>query len=223
MSDLLAEVDEALRYERIEEFWKKYGTLIIAAIVILIVGTATISGYRTWDKNVKETQTAQVFALLDAPSFPSNVLGAPLDLRGSLKAIVLLRAGEAFSRQGDTQNAIAVFERAGQDNSIEQDLRQLSLLQALRLKAAQEGADYAAIMTSLEPITNDESSPWQSFALLDAAIVASSGLKDYGRALDFVNQVLDSDNAPETLRNRASQLAHVLQLQAKAITEDQDS
>lgn len=223
MSDLLAEVDEALRYERIEEFWKKHGRTIIAAIIIIIGTTASMSAYKAWDKSVKIQQTSEVFALLESNEFPNNISEAKLDLRSGLKAIVLLRAGEAFMAKGDTQNAITTFERAAQDSKIEDDFRHLALLQSLRLKAQAETPDNAAIISELSPIINNEQSPWQLYALLDASLIASDGMHDYAQALAYINQVLDSQKTPETLRTRASNLAHVFTLKKNAATKDQGS
>lgn len=216
MSDLLAEVDEAMRYERIEEFWKKYGTLVVAAIVLIIGTTATISFYQHWNQGVKLEQTEQVLTLVDGQNFPQNVNPEALDMRPSLKAIVLLRAGEAYLIDEDQENANAMFAAVIADPAIDQDFKQIAQINTAKLVPFAE-----ADTDALSQIMNDKNSPWRYHAALELALV-QAGQNDYLAALDSVNIVLDA-NVPETIRSRAQSLAHVYGLQTPKIEEGQGS
>ena len=57
MADLFVEVDEALKQERLENIWKKYGGLFISVLIAIILGTAANAGYKYWKKsaNIKQT------------------------------------------------------------------------------------------------------------------------------------------------------------------------
>jgi hypothetical protein len=48
MSDILREVDEAMRVEKMTRLWAEHGNTVIAAIVALILGTALSSGWNAW-------------------------------------------------------------------------------------------------------------------------------------------------------------------------------
>jgi hypothetical protein len=54
MSDIFQEVDEIMKQERMEKFWKQNGAWIIAFIVLTILGTAAISGYQYCNAGVQE-------------------------------------------------------------------------------------------------------------------------------------------------------------------------
>ena len=49
MTDLFAEVDEALRQERVAKLWQEYGRYLIGFIATLILLTALISAYKSWE------------------------------------------------------------------------------------------------------------------------------------------------------------------------------
>lgn len=223
MSDLLAEVDEAMRYERVEQFWKENGRFIIFLIIAVIVATASVSAYRAWDKNVKAEQTKQIFVLMEDASFPENLLNAELKLRPSLKAMILMQGGEKFALQNNPEKAIILYEKVANDQSIESDFRQLSTLMSLRLKMAQESPNGAELITQAETIINDKNSPWKHHAMLDAALVAGDVQSDYAQAVIFLNEILDTANIPETLRTRARALHHVYTLKNNENKNDQES
>ena len=46
MSDIIREVDEELRRERIEKLWQRYGVYIVAAAFLIVLAVA---GWRAWD------------------------------------------------------------------------------------------------------------------------------------------------------------------------------
>jgi hypothetical protein len=46
LADIFNEVDEAVRRERLEKIWQRYGTWIIAAAVLIVAG---VGGWRGYD------------------------------------------------------------------------------------------------------------------------------------------------------------------------------
>ena len=57
MSDLLAELDEAMHQERVERFFKEYGKLVLAAAVGIVMMVGGVSGYKSWDASVNAAGT----------------------------------------------------------------------------------------------------------------------------------------------------------------------
>ncbi|HKU63855.1 MAG TPA: tetratricopeptide repeat protein, partial [Rhizomicrobium sp.] len=57
MSDIFREVEEDVRRERLEKFWKAYGSYAIAALVLLFAG---IGGWQFWQRH--ELQERQKFS-----------------------------------------------------------------------------------------------------------------------------------------------------------------
>ncbi len=207
MSDLLAEVDEAMRQEKLEKFWHENKLYIILFIALTILSAAATSGYRAWDDNVKTKQTAELLALQNASNYPNNILDANLEMRASLKGIVLLSAASAFMGEEKKDEAAQLYARLASDTTIPDDFRFLGILMDMRLKMDREEADKAVLLTSLDPILSSKS-PWKPHAQIDAALLQAENNPD--QAIELLNMVSDTPNLPPSLYERAQKLHHVI-------------
>ena len=68
MADVFREVDEALREDRARTIWKRYGTLIISAALVIVMATAGFVFWRNYQANQNAQYTA---ALVSAKLVPS--------------------------------------------------------------------------------------------------------------------------------------------------------
>jgi hypothetical protein len=48
LGDIFREIDEELRQEKYEKLWQRYGKLIIAAAVVLILSVASYKGWEQY-------------------------------------------------------------------------------------------------------------------------------------------------------------------------------
>lgn len=207
MSDLLAEVDEAIRQEKLAKFWHDNGSLIITFVVVTILATAAISGYRTWNTNAKATQTAELIALQDASDYPSNIIDSDLDFRPSIRGIALLSAAGTFMEQEKPQDAQKLYARLATDSKIPEEFRHLGILMNARLnQTTGKDVQNSDILASLHPILNSKS-PWKPHAQIDAAILEAD--QNPQKALELLNAVADTPDLPQTLYERAQKLHHV--------------
>ena len=53
MSDILQEVDEALKQDKMAKLWQDYGRYIIAALVLVVLMTAAKSAYEHYHRTTK--------------------------------------------------------------------------------------------------------------------------------------------------------------------------
>src|SRR6476469_8323399 len=49
VSDIFSEVDEEVRREQLKKLWERYGSLLIAACVLLVAEVAGWRGYEWWE------------------------------------------------------------------------------------------------------------------------------------------------------------------------------
>lgn len=211
MSDLLAEVDEMMRQERIMKLWQDHGGTLIAVIAAIILGTAGTSGYKAWNSSVKEKHTAQLADLLDSPDFPANINEAALDIRPGLKGIGLLTAAGSLISEEKNDEALALLATAENDKSIPDDLRELATLTAVRLQAAQDNPP-ENLAQRLGPVMNNDNSPWRYHAHLEAAVLVATRNQNFAEARAHLNTILDAGNLPETLYTKARALDKVYAL-----------
>ena len=207
MSDLIAEIDDAMRRERFERFWKTHGNLVIAFLLAVIIGTGVFSAYRAWDDGVKTAQTERLMDMLGDPSFPSN-LTADADVRPGLRRVALLAAGSISLDQKKDTEALGYYTQASQDAKIPADLRQLAMLMRVRLLSAQrdETQDLQAL---LRDVWQDKKSPWRPHALLESAALYAHRANDLTQARAQLALVMQAQGLPDTLLMKARALDEV--------------
>lgn len=218
MSDLLQEVDEIMRRERMAALWKDYGGYLIAFIIATIIMTGIISGYKSWNLRVQEEQTATLMTLQASADYPQNILVAEnLDLRPGLRGIALISAAGKLIDLDRSEDAKALYGRAAADEKIPNDLRALAVLMQIRLSDdAQTPEEAEKHLAQLASIWNDKKSPWAAHARIEAAIITAHALGNYAGAREHLNAVQDTPDLPETLYLRARALDHVYALKQKA-------
>lgn len=218
MSDLLQEVDEIMRQERLEKFWHENGNFIIGLIAFVILATAAWSGYQVWAQHQRTTQTA---ALIEALENDAVAETAP-EITGDLKAVALLTAaGEALD-EGDQDLARTYYNQVKEKAS--GDLRGLGVIMSARLAQQDQKADY---LPDLQRLAGEHSSPWRYHAFIEAAVIEASVNQDYETARTYLQNVMNVQNAalalPSSLIERARALDHVyktLQNQAGSSTQE---
>lgn len=220
MADLLSEVDEVMRQERLEKFWKENRNYIIGVILGTILLTAAISGYRSWTNSVKERQTAHLITLQTAEDYPDNILASDdLDLSSDLRGIALMQAAGRFIQQDKKEEAQTVYDRAASDKAIPAEFRYLGAIMSVRLLIDKEDSDGKALLTKLAPALKDKKSPWQNHARIEAAVISAEKLSDYEAALGYLNAVKAAEGLPESITSRANALAHLYALKNKGKSE----
>lgn len=222
MADLFREVDEAMRQERLEKIWQENKTYIIGFVVGTILLTGILSAYRSWNASVHEKQTATMIAMQEAPDYPENILNTEkLKLRGGLRGIALLQAAGTALSQEKTEDAIALYDRAGADNGIPDDLQHLGIIMSTRLMAEQDEPNPDALIEKLSPVVKSSKSPWAQHARLEAAVIHANLRNDFAAAKALLNTILETENLPESLYQRAQSLNHLYSLKLQTQTQSE--
>jgi len=207
MSDLLAEVDEAMRQERLAKFWHDNKAFIIAFIILTIVATGAMSAYRSWDAKTKTTQTAALIELQEKADYPANMIEAELDFRSNIRGIALLSAAGTAMQRDNLEDAAKLYARLSEDKKIPEQFRHLGILMDARLKLDNGDADKEQLLNNLQPILNSKSA-WKPHAQIDAAILQSE--TNPQNALELLNAVSDTQALSPSLYERAQKLHHVI-------------
>lgn len=208
----LREVDDALRQDQVEGFYRTYGKSVLAAVV---VGLAAFGGYLFWDHQQKAARDAGAEQLVQAiDSVQSEKLE---DAKTKLDPLVangkggnaelarLLQAGIAMENNRP-DDAVKLYRTVSGNADAPQPLRDLA---TVREVAATFGKmQPQAVVDRLKPMAAP-GNPWFGVA---GELVAMAYLKQ-GKA-DQAGQLLaaiakDKD-VSESLRSRAGQLAGVL-------------
>ena len=68
MGDIFQEVDEEVRRDRFNKFWKEYGAYVIAAAVALVLGTAASVGWREYNAQRQQEDSDRFAAAAKRPA-----------------------------------------------------------------------------------------------------------------------------------------------------------
>ncbi len=214
MADIFAEVDEAMKRERLEKLWAQHGKWLIAAIVAIILGTAGFSGWKSWNTNVQTHQTSLLLQAMESDNPAQALEKISGDIRPGLRGIALLSAGGTLITDKNEDRAYAVFRKAAQDTSIPAEFRDLAILMSVRLGARQdtEGKSSTEFLSQLETILANDKSPWRYHAMLETAVILAHISQDYKAAQEHLNVILEAPNLPASLYSKARALKHIYTL-----------
>lgn len=192
------EVTEELRRDRLYGIFRRYGWIVIAAIVILV-------GAISWREygRAQERQAAEAWgdAMLAAEGDPQAILA--IDARGSAgrEALAGLLAAGARIEAGEADAAAEDLARiaAAQPQAALGELAQLKLvmMQGDRMDAAERDA----ILTRL----SRAGAPFELLALEQKA-VALIGAGRPDDAITLIRQIQAKDGLTEALRRRLSEM-----------------
>lgn len=207
MTDIFEEVEERLREDKLQTFWRRYGAWVIGAGVGVVALAGGVQVWNAWTEN-EQRSAGERFAAIqqkadDDPAASAAALtdfmkGAP----GGYKALAEMERAAALQAQGDLAGALATFDNAAKlaDQPV---VRESAQLRAAYIAAETE--NFAAIEARLKPIV-DARGPFsylarellgveayeagqterarQEFSYLEAALEAPSGVRT--RAQSFL-------------------------------------
>lgn len=209
---LLKEVDEELRQDRLLEVWKKYGTWIVGAAVLLVVGVA---GNQVWrgmqhDRAVAEAERFIAADQLAQAGKPTEAAQGFADLAAGAKTgyevLARLRQADLLLAGGDKDGARAAYEALAADQDVAKLYRDLAIVKGVAVQV--DSGDPATLQGILAPLSLD-SEPWRHTARELAALLALRA-GDVGRARTLYQQVADDVAAPSGLRARAAEMLAAL-------------
>lgn len=214
----MREVDENLRRDRMQDFGKKYGALLIAAVVLLLAG---IGGWLYWQNRQQEQAAAQSEELM---SIYSDI-GAgkteqatkrlqPLETSDNevVRALALLTEAAVALEGNDRAAALSNYRALADDGDLPESYQDLGLIRATALEF--DTLKPEEVVARLEPLTKP-GNPWfGSAGELTAMAYLKQGQKDRAGRL-FAAMAADPQ-VPETIRSRSVQIAGTLGVDASA-------
>jgi hypothetical protein len=156
MADIFNEIDEELRQEKLKKLWDRWGVLVLAAAVALVVAVA---GWRVWDHMRQQRAAQEGDAYVAASELartgdPKAAETALIELAktsiGGYPALAGMRAAGARAQAGEIEPAIAAFDAIAADAATPLRLAEIARIRAAYL--AVDVADRAAVETRAAPL-----------------------------------------------------------------------
>lgn len=212
------EVDENLRRDQVQDFFKAYGSWLIAGVVLFL---AVSGGLIWWRQHQIEQASAQVEKLAQVYNDigSGKMAQAPQQLddlsKSNSKAV---RAEALFARaalalqQNDTKAATATYKSIADDSGYPAPFRNAALIRqtALEFDTLQPGD----VITRLQPLAKP-GEPWfGSAGEMTALALAKQGKRQ--EAAQLYAAIAKDNGVPDAIRARAVQVAGSLGVDASA-------
>ena len=212
MDNFIEEVDEDLKRERYAELWRKYGTLILGAVLLVVIAVAGSMGWRQYQLNTRiETGLKYVDAVdLAVAGKTADAIAAfqALGKDGAPGYRDLARFQEAavLVRQGNEAAAAQIYDAIAKDEGADAVFRNIALiLYALNVA---DRAEPKALADRLKPLTGD-ANPWR-FSALEITALLDRRRGDLTAARSVYRKLADDERAPHRLRRRAAEFLDVI-------------
>lgn len=214
----LREVEENLRRDQAQEFAKRYGTWIVAALVLFL---GAIAGWLYWQNQQRQkaaeqsVELSQVFS--DIGQGRNQTVPQRLDRiaeNGSdvMRATALFTSAAVALERNDRKTAIAKFRQVHGDKGLPEPYRDLALIRATALEF--DSIKPEEVISSLEPLSK-AGNPWFGSAgeLTAMAYLKQGKTAEAGR---LFAAIAADRQVPESVRARAVQIAGTLGVDASA-------
>lgn len=218
--DLIQEVEDSLREERMAKFWQENGGYIIGGCILAVLLTAFISGWQGWNAKVNAHDTALIIEAIDSDDLVGNLEQVAPVVRAGPRTIALLTAAGKLFEEGRVEDARAQFDLIAMDQEIPDVFRDLAMLQSVRLDTqllsksdpSEINEAAQALLVKLSALWQDDRNPWKFHARYQAGLITGSYLNDYKAAHQHLEVVMSEQNLVDSLKQRAEILDHVYEL-----------
>lgn len=153
------EVDEDLQQERLRHFWKKYGWMVYAGVIVILALTAGIQIYQSWKMKVRlaesdQFETAVIRIFSQKPDEARPLLNELAENgRTGYRYLAQLELAGLAARQNDQETALVALKNLMDDGSAPEILRTTALLSYVGYQA--DTGDPKELLQMLEPVMDN--------------------------------------------------------------------
>jgi hypothetical protein len=221
----MREVDDAVREDRMRSFFANYGKAVLA---LIIVGLAALGGWLYWNHYQGQqagTRGAQLNSAIDSlTQGRPNAAATAVDALAkgddaAYAALALMVQGNAAAAGGDMRTAAARFAAVSANEDVPQALRDAALLR--EVLAQYDTMQPATVIARLRHLVAQPGPAFASAAELTALAELKRGNEAAAGAL--FKRIAETEDAPESLKSRAVQMAGMLGVDAVGDSEDNDT
>ena len=211
---LMREIEDELRQEQMQKFWKAYGSYIIGVAVAVVV---VVAGYQGWTAYERSEHQAATDNLISAAQLvEQNNLPAAIDAFGKIgsdgddgvSTLASLRQAGLSAEQGDHAAAAQAYAKVAGDTSATKSLRDMATVLGVMQEFEAGSATADDVLSRLEPL-REANSEWRHTAREFSAVAAiKSG--DKAKAREMLQAIALDAQAPGGVRSRAEELLQAI-------------
>ncbi len=198
------EVDDELRQDRLKFIWRRFGRILIAAAIGVVLAVAAWTGYSSWSESRANASgdrflAALVFAREGRVDEALKELTAlEADGTGAYPLLARFRAASLIAPK-DPKAAIAAFDAVAADSAVAEPLRNIAKLRAAYLLV--DHGTYADVAGRVEALSAD-GNPMR-YSALEAMGLAAYKAADMANAQKLFETITADRAAPDGVSSRA--------------------
>jgi hypothetical protein len=211
MTDVFDEINDDLRREKLNQFWKENGSWIIGGALGAVLLTGAMTAWRTWEYSRDAAATTQLARLTDAADWSKvESFAASSDKNHAMMARFM--AADAYLEKHQTDKAIALYNDIAATSGLDKTWRDLARIHSLSLRLDKDPPE--ALAKELAALSGSKD-VWRYTALeMQALLAARQGhMQD---AANILASITADPQAPEDMRQRAFSLRELYIADAKA-------
>lgn len=141
MTDIFKEIEEDLRAERLQNFWKRYSLAFALVALVIVLGSAGYVGWRDHQQGVRAAEGNKFSAALsladkgDADAALAALSGVASTSSGGYAVLARLDAASLEASNGKIDDALKSYDAIAADAKLETVFRDLATLSAGYLKS----------------------------------------------------------------------------------------
>lgn len=211
-SELIREVDEAVRQDRWLNLWKQYGPYLIGGVLAIVLGTAAGVGWREYQASERREEARHFAAAVELMQAGRSAEAAgafaelAADADDGYAVLARLRAAEARARANDPAAKVTTLQELAENGDADKTYRALARL--LAAQAQLDDADPDDVATQLAEFT-EPGRTWRHSAL-ELQALAHMRAGETMAAREKLTELVDDPSTPANLSQRASELLSAL-------------
>jgi hypothetical protein len=204
-NNLFQEIQEDLDRQKMEALWRSYGPLVLMVAIVIILGTAATTAWRSWDAKREQQATGDLIKINDITGDQVKQIEALQDFAqknhtDTQASFALIHAGALEARAGDITKAVAIYDGVANDSKADAAFRQLADLYAVEVQL--DTGNAAALEKRLQPLLA-ENAPWRFSAMeYDGYLALRTG--DKAKAKQIFTELSQNASVPQSLGSRAA-------------------
>ena len=225
MSDdsFIREVEEELRTERLQNFWSKYGKLIIAGAVAVVIGVA---GYRYYEYSSAQSAARNGDAFMEAVRLSTDgktdeaiTAFSKIETEGSeaYQVIAKMRVAVELHKKGDSAKAVETFDAVIADTAADENFRSLSRIRAAMILV--DTGSVADVESRVSPLMGPGSAYLPSAR--EALGLAHYKAGDLEKSFEQFEELAKDTDTPSNMRQRVTVMLGLISSQGGPVRENQ--
>ncbi len=206
--NIFQEIQEDLERQKLEALWGRYGPLVIAAAIAIVIGTAGITAWHSWRIDKNQQATAELMAALkpaagdDTKQIDALQLFAKKNQGATQAVLAELHAAALAAQNGKQDQAVQIYDTIAKDNNADPAFRQLADLLSVRTQL--DTGNTEELQKRLQVLQGDKA-PWHFTAMEYSGYLAlRAGDKEKAKKI-FADLSQDA-GVPQSLSTRAADM-----------------